>query len=215
MKFYWVKTNAIIKKIFSNYIWDLPNGENKIYLTFDDGPTPEITNWILAHLDKHRVKATFFCIGNNIDQNPELFNRLIDGGHSIGNHTYDHVNGWKSQVGPYIENVQRCEDSILKQSGGRHLKATLFRPPYGQIKLRQSSRLIKDGYRIVMWDVLSADFDTSISPEECLQNVLTNLSSGSVVVFHDSVKAFRNLEYVLPRVLDFIKEKGFRCEPIR
>ena len=214
MKYYWVKTNAIIKKIFSNYVWDIPNKDNKIYLTFDDGPSPEITNWILAQLEKHSVKATFFCIGNNIDKYPALFNELIRAGHSIGNHTYDHVNGWKSQAAGYINNVAQCAASISQHGNTAVANSPLFRPPYGHIKARQSSRLIKAGYKIIMWDVLSADFDTSISPEQCLQNVIANLTSGSIVVFHDSVKAFKNLEYVLPRTLDFIKQQGYKCEAI-
>lgn len=214
MKYYWIKTNAVIKKIFSNYIWDIPNNEKKIYLTFDDGPTPEITDWILSQLNHHSAKATFFCIGNNIEKYPDLFNKLIANGHTIGNHTHDHVNGWQIKNMFYIKNVKRCEDIMSSQSETPNFTSTLFRPPYGKIKPGQSRQLIKDGYKIIMWDVLSADFDRGISPEQCLENVISNITSGSIVVFHDSKKAFKNLEYVLPKTLDFIKEKGYKCEAI-
>ena len=214
MKYYWIKTNAIIKKIFSNYIWDIPNNEKKIYLTFDDGPTPEITDWILSQLKTHSAKATFFCIGNNIKKYPDLFNKLISNGHSIGNHTFDHVNGWQLNKMSYIENIKRCEEATSTHAEIPNFKSSLFRPPYGKIKAGQARQLIKEGYKIIMWDVLSADFDRSISPEQCLENVVSNITSGSIVVFHDSKKAFKNLQYVLPKALDFIKEKGFKCEVI-
>ncbi len=211
MKFYWIKTHSIIKKIFSNYVWDIPNNENQVYLTFDDGPTPEVTNWVLDQLKKYNAKATFFCIGDNVEKNPEIYENLIDQGHSIGNHTFNHLNGWKTNNKEYIENTLMCEN--LK-SEICNLKSNLFRPPYGKIKPSQSKELQKLGYKIIMWDVLSADFDTTISPEKCLENVLFNLKSGSIIVFHDSIKAFKNLEYALPRTLEFLNKKGFICEEI-
>lgn len=203
MDFYWVKTNWIIKKIFSNYVWDIPNTENKIYLTFDDGPTPEITEWVLQELQKYNAKATFFCIGNNIEKYPEIFSKVIEKGHAIGNHTFNHLNGWQTATEKYLDNVELCNIQILNP------KSNLFRPPYGKIKTSQSKKLRQLGYKIIMWDVLSADFDQTISPEQCLENVLKNVKSGSIIVFHDSVKAFPNLEYTLPKTLDFLKEKRF------
>ncbi len=208
MKLHWVKTHRTIKKIFSNYVWDIPNTENNVYLTFDDGPTPEITQWTLNHLKNYNAKATFFCIGDNIRKHPEVFKELLKDGHSIGNHTFNHLNGWKTNTKEYIENTKLFEEEYSKLT---HEKCTLFRPPYGKIKPSQSKILRKMNYKIIMWDVLSVDFDTAITPEQCLENVLQNISAGSIIVFHDSVKAYSNLEYVLPRTLEFLKQKGFVC----
>ncbi len=214
MGLYWIKTNALIKKAFQNFIWDIPNVENKIYLTFDDGPTPEITEWVLEVLEKHQAKATFFCIGSNIKKHPDIYAKVIADGHSVGNHTFNHLNGWKTGNEKYIENSKRCESAICsrKLSG---LQSKLFRPPYGKIKLSQSVKLRKLGYKIIMWDVLSADFDTKIFSEKCLENVLNNVKPGSIIVFHDSVKAFPNLKYTLPRALKYWKKKGYLFEAIR
>jgi peptidoglycan/xylan/chitin deacetylase (PgdA/CDA1 family) len=215
MSFYWIKTNALIKKIFSNYVWDVTSTENKIYLTFDDGPIPEITEWVLEELKKYNANATFFCIGNNIEKHPEIFEKLINEGHSIGNHTFNHLNGWKTSTREYMENFKLCEASISNlQTKIYNLKSKLFRPPYGKIKTSQSKKLRQLGYKIIMWDVLSADYDTSISPEQCLDNVLKNVTSGSIIVFHDSVKAFPNLEYTLPKALKYWQEKGFVFEKL-
>ena len=209
MSFYWIKTKQLIKKLFCNYVWDLPNSKNKIYLTFDDGPIPETTEWVLNELKKHEVKATFFCIGNNIQKHPELFKKVIQEGHAVGNHTFNHVNGWKTTTEDYLENVKLCELAISNQ------KTNLFRPPYGKIKTEQGKQLRKLGYKIIMWDVLSADFDQTISPEQCLKNVLTNVKSGSIIVFHDSVKASQNLKFALPKTLEVLKEKGFEFDLIK
>ena len=211
MKFYWIKTNWLIKKIFSNFTWDVSNTGNTVYLTFDDGPIPEVTEWVLAELKKHGFKATFFSIGENITKHPEIFKKVISEGHSIGNHTYNHLNGWNTSTEDYIKNVARCEEAISKNIN-QNLKSKLFRPPYGKIKTAQSKAIQKLGYKIIMWDVLSADFDTTISREQCLDNVLSNVKPGSIIVFHDSVKAFKNLEYVLPKTLAFLKEKKINCD---
>lgn len=208
MNFYWIKTNALIKKIFSNYVWDVSNTENKIYLTFDDGPTPEITEWVLEELKKFNAKATFFCIGNNIEKYPDVFAKVATNGHSIGNHTFNHLNGWKVSNKEYLENTKLCEDS------NSNLKSKLFRPPYGKIKTSQSKKIRQLGYKIIMWDVLSADFDNSISKEKCLDNVIKNVKSGSIIVFHDSVKAFPNLEYTLPKALKYWAANGFIFEKL-
>ena len=211
MKFRWTKTNWFIKSIFSNYVWDIPNSENKVFLTFDDGPTPEITEWTLNQLKSYNAKATFFCIGDNITKFPEIFQKVISEGHSIGNHTFNHLNGWKTKTKNYINNSKLFETE-LKQLQTENCK--LFRPPYGKIKLSQSRILRSQGYKIIMWDCISYDFNATISKETCLENVLKNVKSGSIIVFHDSKKAFLNLEYVLPRTLEFLKEKGFVCESI-
>ena len=207
----WVKIHWIFKKLFSNYVWDIPNSENKVYLTFDDGPTPEITEWTLNQLKEYNAKATFFCIGDNVRKYPEIFQKVINEGHSIGNHTFNHLNGWETSTSDYIENVKLYEIEHNKLNT-EHCQ--LFRPPYGKIKPSQSKILRKLGYKIMMWDIISYDFDAKISKEQCLENVLKNVKTGSIIVFHDSKKAFTNLEYALPRTLDFLKKKGFVCEKI-
>ena len=214
---FWVKTNYVIKRIFPNYVWDIPNRENKIYLTFDDGPTPEITEWTLEQLKKHDAKATFFCIGSNIEKHPDIFQKIIDDNHAVGNHTFNHLKGWETDTNEYLENTRRC--SLLMREKGKGISDKgaafeLFRPPYGKIKTSQSRTLRRLGYKIIMWDVVSRDFDQTITPEKCLDNVLQHIESGSIIVFHDSVKAAQNLKYVLPKTLTFLKEKGFVCAKI-
>jgi peptidoglycan/xylan/chitin deacetylase (PgdA/CDA1 family) len=217
---FWVKTNYFIKKIFPNYIWDIPNHENKVFLTFDDGPIPEITEWTLEQLKKYDAKATFFCIGNNIEKYPEIFQKIIDDNHALGNHTFNHLNGWKNSTEDYIENVKLCQSQITNpkshpsDSELAQQILNLFRPPYGRIKPSQSRILRKLGYKIIMWDILSYDFDQTITPEKCLDNVLKNVVNGSIIVFHDNVKAEQNLKYALPKTLAFLKEKGFVCAKI-
>jgi peptidoglycan/xylan/chitin deacetylase (PgdA/CDA1 family) len=208
---FWVKTNYFVKKIFPNYVWDIPNNENKVFLTFDDGPIPEITEWTLEQLKKYDAKATFFCIGNNIEKHPDIFNNIITQGHAIGNHTFNHLNGWKNSTEDYIENVKLCQSQITNP---KSQILNLFRPPYGKIKPSQSKILRKLGYKIIMWDILSYDFDQTITPEKCLENVLKNMVNGSIIVFHDNVKAEQNLKYALPKTLAFLKEKGFVCAKI-
>ena len=216
MSCYWIKTNVLIKKIFSHYIWAIPNAENKIYLTFDDGPTPKVTEWVMQELEKYNAKATFFCIGNNIEKHPDIFEKIIAKGHSIGNHTFNHLNGWKTDTEEYLENSIQWSTVSGQSPNSKQQTETcnLFRPPYGKIKMAQSKRLRQLGYKIIMWDVLSADFDTRISPEKCLENVLKNVKSGSIIVFHDSIKAFPNLEYTLPKALQYWAAMGFVFEKI-
>lgn len=208
MNLLWVKTNWIVKKMFSGYVWDKPNSSKKIYLTFDDGPIPEITEWVLDQLMLHKVKATFFCIGNNINNNPTIFKRVINDGHSIGNHTYNHLNGWNTKTSIYIADFEQCTKKIQQHSNDCE-NHKLFRPPYGKIKSAQAKAIKKLGYKIIMWDVLSVDFDAAVPPEQCLENVVKNVESGSIIVFHDSIKAFKNLKYALPKVLNSLKERGF------
>lgn len=207
MKFYWVKTTWIIRKLFPRFVWEIPSGDKVVYLTFDDGPTPEVTQWVLKQLEDFSAKATFFCIGNNISNNPAIYRKVVDSGHAIGNHTYNHVNGWKTDFDTYIDNVAKCEQFTPENK-------KLFRPPYGKLMRAQANSLLKMGYRIIMWDILSADFDRNITKEKCLGNVIKNIRPGSVVIFHDSVKAFPNLEYALPKTLQFLKDNGYRCDTI-
>lgn len=216
MKLRWIKTNRLIKKIFHNYIWDLPNNENKIYLTFDDGPIPEITEWTLNQLKKYNAKATFFCIGDNILKHPEVFQKIKDNDHSVGNHTFNHLNGWKTSDEIYLKNVELCSNECSEKDDCQQKteNCQLFRPPFGKIKSSQSKLLRKLGYKIIMWDVLSEDFDSTISKEKCLTNVINNMQSGSIIVFHDSIKAFPNLEHTLPKVLEIGSKKGFIFDSI-
>ena len=212
MKFYWIKTPSFVKRLFNNLVWNIPNSENKIFLTFDDGPTQEVTEWVISILKIHNIKATFFCIGKNVEKYPEIFEKVISEGHSIGNHSFNHLNGWKTKSDKYLENVALCKSTIdIQQSTFNNF----FRPPYGKIKPSQSKKLRQSGYKIIMWDILTADFDQTISKERCLENATKKVTSGSIIVFHDSKKAFKNLEYALPKTIEILKEKGFQFDTIQ
>lgn len=205
-------------RLFSKYTWRFFNpksleAKKEIYLTFDDGPTPEITNFVLKELKKYSAKATFFCIGKNIKNHPEIFKQIIDDNHSIGNHTQNHLNGWKTKTQDYISNTLEVERT-LQLYNFKTLKLKLFRPPYGKIKRKQAKILLEKGYKIIMWSVLSGDFDTNLSKEKCLQNVLKHTCKGSIVVFHDSKKAYEKVKYVLPKVLDYLSKEGYEFKAI-
>jgi peptidoglycan/xylan/chitin deacetylase (PgdA/CDA1 family) len=209
------KTPGFVKSLFPNFVWNIDTKNNELYLTFDDGPTPEITDWVLQTLNRYNAKATFFCIGNNIEKHPQIFKNILSQGHSIGNHTFNHLKGWKHKTKDYIEDVIKTEGLIksilLNSEIEKHQTSlvNLFRPPYGKFKNNQSKKLLESGYRIILWDVLSYDWDKSVAEENCLQNVISAAKAGSIIVFHDSVKASRNLKYTLPKVLEFYTEKGF------
>lgn len=215
MNSYFTKTPKWISNLYPKQIWNLPITKKEIYLTFDDGPTPEITDWVLDTLQQYDAEATFFCIGENIEKQPEIFKRIIKNGHTVGNHTFNHEKGWKSDNEVYLNSVSKTQKIIEKLSTLNNSEPLtfsskpLFRPPYGKIKKSQTKLLLKNNYKIIMWSVLSWDFDTTITPETCLKNVLENTKNGDIIVFHDSIKAFENLRYVLPKVLDHFSEKGF------
>ena len=175
-----------------------------VCLTFDDGPTPGITEWILAMLEKYDAKATFFVLGKNVEAYPDLFRRIVDAGHKVGNHTYSHQKGWGMSLERYIEDVDFANDLIHSE---------LFRPPYARITPAQA-RALSQRYKLVMWDVLSRDYSRSLSPRKCLKNVTKHLEPGAIVVFHDSEKSFRNMRYALPRTLDKIRKLGLKCKTI-
>ncbi len=214
MKSYFIKTPYILQFIFNNWIWRFSTKEKVIYLTFDDGPTPEITDWILNELKKHEAKATFFCIGKNIEKYPKIFRKIVEENHAVGNHTNNHLNGLKTTIEVYLKNIEDSE-KILNENLEPNTKISkLFRPPYGRLTLSQAKQIRKKGYQIVMWDVLSADFDLEISKEKCLENVVRNIQNGSVVVFHDSLKAAEKLKFVLPQILEYYTDKGFAFKRI-
>jgi peptidoglycan/xylan/chitin deacetylase (PgdA/CDA1 family) len=201
MHHYFIKTPWIVKKIFPKYVWSMPADNNAVYLTFDDGPHPQITSWVLDELKKYDAKASFFCIGKNVAEHPAVYNRIINEGHAVGNHTYTHLNGWKVSGQQYLHDINKAS---------QYISTTLFRPPYGRIRREHFHKLNKamqKDSKIIMWDVLSADFDVNISPEKCLNNVLLNTTAGSIIVFHDSEKAYQNLVYTLPRVMQLLHEK--------
>ncbi|MFP9114152.1 polysaccharide deacetylase family protein [Flavobacterium sp. RHBU_3] len=207
MGFYWVKTRWFIKKFFGGFIWNVARREKTVYLTFDDGPIPQVTPWVLDVLKRHDIKATFFCIGDNIEKHPEVFEQVIAAGHAVGNHTFNHVNGWVVDDEIYVKNAELCQKSIEKHKpeGTR-----LFRPPYGKMSRKQASAMRHKGFKLIMWDVLSADFDQDITPEKCLKNVINNVENGSIIIFHDSEKARRNLQYALPRAIEYLKRERYR-----
>lgn len=196
--------NRIFELIYPRFLWRMPATEKCIYLTFDDGPIPEVTPWVLEQLKKYDAAATFFCVGDNIRKHPETFQQVLSAGHSIGNHTYHHLNGWKTPVEDYLQNVAQFEE----------LHATrLFRPPYGRIKKEQAQQILTH-HRVIMWSVLTRDYSPALSPEKCLKNAIKNTQNGCIVLFHDSLKARENLEYVLPRYLRYFSRMGYRFEKI-
>jgi peptidoglycan/xylan/chitin deacetylase (PgdA/CDA1 family) len=198
--FYFVKTPGWLKKLYAYYIWDINVADKTIYLSFDDGPHPAITGFVLDELKKYNAHATFFCIGKNVLLYPAVYKRILEEGHATGNHTQDHLNGWKTPDEEYIENIEKAKKVI---------DSNLFRPPYGRIKRSQFRQLAPGGMKIIMWDVLSGDFDMAITKEKCLQHVLQHTKPGSVIVFHDSEKANERMSYALPGVLKYFSEKGY------
>lgn len=218
---YLAKSPFFLKWYYSNLLWNMPRTEKIVYLTFDDGPIPNVTEFVLNTLKSFEIKATFFCIGDNITKHHEIFNRLKNDGHVVGNHTFNHLKGWKTNDETYLANILKCQE--LTQSN-------LFRPPYGRIKKSQINKLkaerlklktpnqaahISDlkspiSFEIVMWDVLSGDFDENLSPEKCLKNVISNIQNGSIIVFHDSLKAFDRLKYALPKTIQYLRDKGYQ-----
>ena len=204
-RYYLVKTPLWVKRIYSKYTWSIDINENVLYLTFDDGPHPEITPFVLNQLKQYNALATFFCIGKNVVAHPDTYQQIINEGHSVGNHTYSHLNGWKTDNDIYLKDILQASKII---------NSSLFRPCYGRITSFQAKHLkpVMHGKdpKIIMWDVLSGDFDTDCTPQQCLSNVVFASVPGSIIVFHDSEKAFARLEYTLPRVLKYFSEKGYR-----
>ncbi|MBC7827266.1 MAG: polysaccharide deacetylase family protein [Chitinophagaceae bacterium] len=209
---YLVKTPWLLKKIYPDCIWDIPSQENVMYLTFDDGPHPEVTPFVLDELKKYNAKATFFCIGKNVVEYPEIYKRVLVEGHRVGNHSFNHLNGWKVEDEKYLADIMHAR---------KFIDSDIFRPPYGRITKFQNRLLTaspsqsqKRLFKIIMWNVLSADFDLSVTPQQCASNVIRNAKRGSIVVFHDSQKAFSKLKFALPEVLKHFAEKNYKFENI-
>ena len=202
MSFYFAKSPFWFRWVYPNLLWRVKTVEKRLFLTFDDGPHPEATHFVLDTLREYNAKATFFCVGKNVEMYPEIYERIIAEGHAAGNHTHSHLNGWKVEDDFYYENIRHAAHFI---------KSRLFRPPYGRITRQQSKHILENNLakQIVMWDVLSGDFDVHISPEKCYKNVMDNIRSGSIVVFHDSAKAFPVLKIVLPQIISELKGEGW------
>ena len=209
MRTYWVKTPKWLKLFFPKaMVWDMPVGTGPcVYITFDDGPNPATTPYVLAELEKYNAHATFFCVGNNVARYPALYNDLRKNGHATGNHTYDHINGWKTENSLYLKNIQRAEGQI---------DSRLFRPPYGKMRFSQMRALLKEdpSWKIIMWDVLSADFDKSLTGQQCVENVLAYIKPGSIVLLHDSEKAWPRMSYALPQILAYCQQMNWSMEAI-
>jgi peptidoglycan/xylan/chitin deacetylase (PgdA/CDA1 family) len=201
---YW-HVSKWMKRLYPDIVWNIQDSRKTLYLTFDDGPTPKITEKVLDILDSYQAKGTFFCLGRNVDRHPEIYKEIIRQGHMTGNHTYSHLKGWRTKNFQYLEDIELAR---------KYIRSSLFRPPYGQIR-RSQIRTLKPNYRIILWEVMSHDYEQRISKERSFKALLRYTKEGSILVFHDSVKAYNKLEYILPRILDYFSNKGFTFESIK
>ncbi len=202
------KTPKWLQWYYNKLTWKIKTNDKVVYLTFDDGPIPVVTEYVLDVLKENKIKAHFFCIGKNVLENNKIYNRILSEGHLVGNHTYDHLNGWKTTNSKYLQNIEEAKNII---------KTKLFRPPYGRITRKQIAAIQNtkpeiQQLQIIMWDVLSGDFDVNISAEKCYLNVIKNVQPGSIIVFHDSIKAFPRMKEALPRVLQWLKENEYTID---
>lgn len=204
--FYLIKTPWWLKKLYpSSVVWNFDTNQKVLYLSFDDGPHPIATPFVLDTLKKYNAIATFFCIGKNVSEQKEIYQRIIDEGHQVANHTFNHLNGWKTKDKEYIENVMEAAS---------YIDSNLFRPPYGRISRFKINLLQKAGFKIIMWDVLSGDFDKAETKERCATNVILQAKPGSIIVFHDSEKAFERMSYALPLILEKFSMEGYTFKSI-
>lgn len=188
----------------ANLEWKGPSEGRSLYLTFDDGPIPEVTPWVLETLDKYNVKSTFFCVGDNVGKYPEVYAEVLKHGHVTGNHTFNHLQAWRNSRETYLGNVDKCRELV---------DSKLFRPPHGQIT-PSLARALGEQYRLIMWSALSRDFDQGLSAYKCLKNTMRQTSPGSIIVFHDSIKAWKRLEYALPRYLEACLKQGYNFKTL-
>lgn len=200
---YFVKTPAILRHLFPSIVWKLQEIDT-VYLTFDDGPYPEITPFVLETLQVYDAKGTFFCVGEQVEKHPEIFDRINSLGHSVGNHTYSHYDGWKTSGNQYLEDTELAS---------KFIKSQLFRPPYGRMTPQQK-RQLSEKYKLVMWDILSGDFDEDKTVDQIFQNIISNIEDGSIIVFHDSPQAYDRLKIVLPKLLDYLQSLEIKCKAI-
>jgi peptidoglycan/xylan/chitin deacetylase (PgdA/CDA1 family) len=201
---------VFIQKLFGSVTWRMPGTDPFLFFTFDDGPTPEVTLQVLDILKRFDAKATFFCVGQNIKKHPDVFHKILEDGHAVGNHTFHHLDGWKTKRDVYLKDVLKCENSLQLKNQKSEIRnqKPLFRPPYGRITPSQVS-ILNSQFSIIMWDVLSRDYDQNVSEEQCLLNVTRHARKGSIVVFHDSMKAKDRVLYALPKVLEHFSKQHF------
>ena len=199
-----VRPPSLLTRALNRMTWNFPDSDHTVYLTFDDGPTPTVTPWVLDRLEEHGAKATFFCLGRNVDAHPKLYRDILERGHATGNHTYSHMKGFRASIQRYMDDVELARGLI---------DSRLFRPPYGRI-LPAQVRAVRQKYRIIMWDVLSIDYNRKLHGDRVVKNVTQHTKPGSIIVFHDSDKARKNLYHALPRVLDFLNEQGYHMKAI-
>lgn len=196
----------MIRDYYSDYLWRYKTKEKVVFLTFDDGPTPEITDWVLAQLDRYQAKGSFFLIGQNVQRHPDIAHRVLDQGHAVGNHTFSHKDGWKTDNKLYLRDFLKGQKIIKEYTG---YQTPYFRPPFTRISKSQAQHVMRS-HQIIMMDVMSGDFDQSLNPEACYQNVMRNVKSGSIVLMHDSKQAWDRLQDFLPRILHDLNEQGYR-----
>jgi peptidoglycan/xylan/chitin deacetylase (PgdA/CDA1 family) len=198
----WLRAPGVLRLLFPEFVWRYNSGEKKVYLTFDDGPIPESTLWTLDMLKERNVKATFFCVGDNVRKYPDLFRKIVEDGHAVGNHTHNHLRGWQEDSLKYIENVIMASE---------YINSRLFRPPYGMIKRSQAKHLLQE-YKVVMWDVLSGDYRKDISPQRCFEDVYKKVRPGSIILFHNHKKSEENMRYAVPRLIDTLRMDGYEFD---
>lgn len=196
---------GIVKSIYPDAVWSISTEKKELFITFDDGPNPELTPEIVNILKQYNAKATFFCVGENVKKYPETYNLILKNGHVTGNHTFNHLKGWRTKIDDYLDNVELASE---------YIKSDLFRPPYGRIKIRQYKAL-KEKYKIIFWSVLSLDYSNNITKEECLDIVLKNSKAGSIILFHDSNKMKKNVLYALPKTLEYFQKKGYGFKSLK
>lgn len=205
---YWNRVPNLMRKMLPKGLWEISQEETNpaVYLTFDDGPHPEITPFVLEELKKYQALATFFCLGKNVQEHPEVYQKIIEEGHSIGNHTYDHPNSFKVEAEAYMANVVQASQFI---------DSNMFRPPYGRLSRKAGKLLHQNNYQIIYWSLLSADFDIKLSPQKCLEQLVFNVQPGDIIVFHDSEKALPRLSFALPRLLQFLADKNWAAKALK
>lgn len=199
-----IKMPTLIRRIFPSKSWHFSSTENEIYLTFDDGPIPEVTPWVLELLNRNNLKATFFCIGDNVRKHPSVYQQIIDDGHAVGNHTMHHLNGWKTTKEDYLIDIKKSQ---------AYISSKLFRPPYGKLRGSQARKINKE-FNIIMWSHLTYDFDATVDMNKVFEKIIATIKPGSIIVFHDSLKAEKQLKVILPKIIDWIKSNDYKSVAI-